>query len=61
MEIKNIKAAAEAVLFACAEPLPVERLAEVLSLTMEETEQVVRDLEGRYRGEESGLQLNSFE
>ncbi len=57
MEIKNIKAAAEAVLFACAEPLPVERLAEVLSLTMEETEQVIRDLEGRYRGEESGLQL----
>ncbi len=57
MEIKNINAAIEAILFACGEPLAVERLASALSLSVEETEQAIGELEKHYQDESRGLSL----
>lgn len=57
MEIKNINGAIEAILFACGEPLAIERVASVLSLSVEETEQAIDKLEKHYQDESRGLSL----
>lgn len=44
MEIKEYQAAMEAVLFACAEPLPLPRLAEALELDEETAARLAEDL-----------------
>ena len=44
MEIKEYQAAMEAVLFACAEPLPLPRLAEALELDVETAAHLAEDL-----------------
>lgn len=44
MEIKEYQAAIEAILFACAEPLPLPRLAEALELDEETTAHLAQDL-----------------
>ena len=61
MEIKNVIAAAEAMLFASGEPLPRERLAEVLEITEKELSDVIDTLARRYNAEDSGLCLVQLE
>ena len=57
MEIKNITAAVEAMLFASGEPLHRDRLADVLELTEKELSDTIETLSVRYSGEDSGLCL----
>ncbi|HPY99906.1 MAG TPA: SMC-Scp complex subunit ScpB [Clostridiales bacterium] len=44
MDAKNVQAAAEAILFASGDPLPVKRIAEALSCSLEETVQTLEAL-----------------
>lgn len=51
----KMAAIAEAVLFACGEPVPSERLAEVLDVDVKELPDIVDKLNERYEETESGL------
>ena len=51
----------EAMLFAHAEPVETERLADALRLNPERTEQLLQRLQQRYDEEESGLALLRFD
>ena len=55
MKIKELIAAAEAILFACGEPLEIDRLAEALELDEEYTEKILEKLQADYDERESGL------
>ncbi len=61
MEIKNITAAVEAMLFASGEPLPLERIADVLELTELEMTAAIDTLACRYGAPDSGLCLVQLE
>lgn len=57
MTFKEMQSAAEAILFACGEPLEVTRLAEVLSVDAENAESLVMTLADLYDERNSGLQI----
>lgn len=57
MEIKELRGAIEAILFACGDAVAVDRLAAVLEITTDEVEYICRDLADRLTDSESGLQL----
>ncbi|HIZ62377.1 MAG TPA: SMC-Scp complex subunit ScpB [Candidatus Gemmiger avistercoris] len=53
--------ALEAMLFAHAEPVETERLADALRLSAQDTEELLHDLQQRYDEQESGLTILHFE
>ena len=53
--------ALEAMLFAHAEPVETERLADALRLSVRDTEELLHDLQQRYDEQESGLTILHFE
>lgn len=53
--------ALEAMLFAHAEPVETERLADALRLSAQDTEELLHDLQQRYDEQESGLAILHFE
>lgn len=61
MEVGNVTAALEAMLFASGEPLAEERIAEVLELTEQELDAAERVLEQKYSAPDSGLCLLRLE
>lgn len=61
MELKQLKASLEAVLFAYAEPVPATRLAEVLNAEPPLVEKLLLALRDELEGEEHGIQLIQLE
>jgi segregation and condensation protein B len=61
MEIKELEAALEGVLFAAGEPVPVERLCLGLEVDRPTLDAVAQDLMDRYRYERRGLRLLKLE
>lgn len=57
MDLKQYKAALEAVLFAVAEPISAEKLAEVLGIEPQVVERLCIHLRDDYAEEEHGIQL----
>lgn len=57
MEIKELRGAVEAILFACGDAVAADRLASVLNISLDEVDWVCRDLADRLSDSESGLQL----
>ena len=57
MNQKQIRAAVEAMLFACGEPIGADRLAQAVQLPQAAVEQALTDLHDRYAREDSGLCL----
>lgn len=55
MKVQELLAATEAILFACGEPLEIERLAEALELDEEYTEKILEKLQADLDEKESGL------
>jgi len=60
IQIKNVEAAIEAILYAAGYPVKYEKLAEVLGLPLSETKMLVEHLSETYKGEERGIQLLIF-
>lgn len=61
MNNKNQKAMIEAVLFAMAEPVTAEYIAQVLELDKNNTEEILQTLRNDYKKEEHGIQLLRLE
>lgn len=59
--MNKLKASIEAVLFAYAEPMPLQRLAEVLGAEAPLVEKLLWTLRDELRGEEHGIQLIQLE
>ena len=57
MEIKELRGAIEAILFACGDAVAADRLASVLNISIDEVDWVCRDLADRLKDASSGLQL----
>lgn len=57
MEIKELKSAVEAILFACGEPVSVDRLAEVLETDEQTVHYVCRELAEALHDNERGITL----
>lgn len=57
MKTKNLISAAEAILFAAAEPLEVEKIAEVLAIAVPDTEKILENLSARLDETGSGICL----
>ncbi len=52
-----MQAAAEAMLFACGEPLEIERIAEVLEIDIENAESLVLNISAKYDDTNSGIKI----
>lgn len=61
MDLKQYKAALEAVLFAVAEPVSTEKLAEVLGIEPQVVERLCGHLQDEFAEEDHGIQLLSLE
>lgn len=61
MDLKHCKAAIEAVLFACAEPMPVSTLAQALEIEEELAERLLLSLRDECEAEERGVMLIQLE
>lgn len=61
MEIKKLQGAAEAILFACGEPVTLDRMAEVLGLDKPTAEKLMKNLMDRYDSEDGGIRLVCLE
>lgn len=61
MDLKQYKAALEAVLFAMAEPVSTERLAGLLQIEPQVVERLCAHLQDAYAEEEHGIELLSLE
>ncbi|MBQ7646730.1 MAG: SMC-Scp complex subunit ScpB [Clostridia bacterium] len=57
MEELTMCAKAEAVLFASGSPVPTARLMEILSLSLEELDEIIKMLDKKYKNAESGISL----
>lgn len=60
MDIRRIRGAVEAVLFASGEAVPVERIADVLKLDRPTAEKILADLADRFNSEHSGVRIVRF-
>lgn len=60
MDIRRIRGAIEAVLFASGEAVPVERIAAVLKLDRPTAEKILADLADRFNTERSGVRIVRF-
>jgi len=61
MEIQNITAAVEGILFASGEPVPVKRLAQLLEIDHKAVEYAIVQLEELYNEHERGIRLLRIE
>lgn len=61
METDKAQAVIEAVLFAMGDTVETEKLAQALGLSVQETEEVLAEMEKRYRQENRGIMLARFE
>jgi len=61
MEIQNITAAVEGILFASGEPLPKKRLASILEVEDETVDSALAELESRYNDEARGIRFLRME
>lgn len=57
MNVNEMQAAAEAMLFACGEPLEIERIAEILEIDMENAESLVLNIAAKYDDSNSGIKI----
>ena len=55
MNQKQIRAAVEAMLFACGEPIGSDKLAQAVQLPQTSVENALEELRTRYTREDSGL------
>ncbi len=61
MELNEIKAAVEAMLFAHAEPVPAQRIAEVLDIDADEVTRILYILRDEYDAQDRGIELLHLE
>ena len=61
MEKKKAEAIIEAVLFTMGDTVEIKKLAEVLELTEEETQELLNGMQKRYEKEDRGIQLTFIE
>ncbi len=57
MNVNEMQAAAEAMLFACGEPLEIDRIAEVLEIDTENAESLVLNIAAKYDDTNSGIRI----
>lgn len=57
MNVKEMQAAAEAMLFACGEPLEIDRIAEILEIDSENAESLVLNIAAKYDDSDSGIKI----
>ena len=61
VEMKELEAAAEGILFAAGEPVHIDRICLALGVNHQEAEQTLRNLEGHYAYERRGIRLICME
>ncbi|MDL2273475.1 SMC-Scp complex subunit ScpB [Oscillospiraceae bacterium OttesenSCG-928-G22] len=61
MEIHDVKSAIEAVLFAAGDPVPLEKLSEILEVESETVERLMQDLQDEYKFNRRGLRILRLE
>lgn len=57
MEVKQVEAVVEAILFTMGESVEAERIAAALEMDVETTRNIIRDMMIHYREEERGIQI----
>lgn len=57
MNVNEMQAAAEAMLFACGEPLEIERIAEILEIDADDAESLVLNIAAKYDDTNSGIRV----
>ncbi len=57
MNVNEMQAATEAMLFACGEPLEIDRIAEILEIDVENAESLVLNLAAKYDDNNSGIKI----
>ncbi len=57
MNVNEMQAAAEAMLFACGEPLEIDRIAEILEIDAENAESLVLNIAAKYDDTNSGIRI----
>ena len=57
MNVNEMQAAAEAMLFACGEPLEIDRIAEILEIDTENAESLVLNIAAKYDDTNSGIKV----
>ncbi len=57
MNVNEMQAAAEAMLFACGEPLEIDRIAEILEIDVENAESLILNIAAKYDDSNSGIKL----
>ena len=60
VEIKNIPAVIEAIMFAAGYPMKYEKLAETLNITQSEVKRVVSELAEKYNDDDHGIMVLMF-
>jgi segregation and condensation protein B len=61
MEIKDLKGAIEAILFASGDPVEVKKIAEVLSIDKKTTERLIQSLSDEYLSKDKGIEILKLE
>lgn len=57
MNVNEMQAAAEAMLFACGEPVEIDRIAEILEIDAENAESLVLNIAAKYDESNSGIKI----
>ena len=57
MNVNEMQAAAEAMLFACGEPLEIDRIAQILEIDTENAESLVLNIAAKYDDTNSGIMV----
>lgn len=57
MNVNEMQAAAEAMLFACGEPVEIDRIAEILEIDAENAESLVLNIAAKYDDSNSGIKI----
>jgi len=57
VNVNDMQAAAEAMLFACGEPLEIERIAEILEIDADDAESLVLNIAAKYDDTNSGIRI----
>lgn len=57
MNVNEMQAAAEAMLFACGEPLEIDRIAQILEIDSENAESLVLNIAAKYDDSNSGIRI----
>ena len=57
MNVNEMQAAAEAMLFACGEPVEIDRIAEILEIDVENAESLVLNIAAKYDESNSGIRI----